>query len=118
MLKLSPNQLEEMDFSDDDYNIDTKQFIPPVLENQPEKIQRAFNILLNKNKNIFAFDLLDLKEPCPLETLQIDTISEKPLVTPPYRRAIREHVEIDLEIQKLLKAGFISPSNSISLSMP
>lgn len=37
---------------------------------------------------------------------------ETPLVTTLYRRAIREHDEIECEVQKLLKAGLIRPPKS------
>ena len=112
MMKLNPKDLEEEDFSDDDYNLSSKEFKPPKLENQPPKIQQGFTRIINQFKDIFAFDLMDLKEPCRVETFHIDTLSEKPLVTRPYKRAIREHDEIETEIQKLLKAEFIRPSHS------
>lgn len=112
MMQLDQKDLEEDDFSDDDYNLSSKEFKPPILENQTPKVQQEFTKIINQFKDIFAFDLMDLKEPCRVETFHIDTLSEKPLVTRPYKRAIREHDEIDTEIQKLLKAGFIRPSNS------
>lgn len=112
MIKLDPKHLEETDFSDDDYNASSKNFIPPKLDKQPQSIQTEFDKLCNQYKKLFAFDLMDLKEPCRVETLTIETTSEKPLVMPPYRRAFREHEEIEVEIQKLLRAKIIRPSTS------
>ena len=90
MFKIEENK-QEIEFSDDDYNIDTKYFKPPILVDQTPQIQNSF---------------IDL---C---TMRIETLSEKTLVTPPYRRAIREHTEINVEIKKILKANIIRPSMS------
>lgn len=68
--------------------------------------------LLREFDCAFAYSTSDLAEPCSLVPVEIRTFSDKPIKLPPYRRAIFENKVIEEEIDSLLKAGIIRPSNS------
>lgn len=67
MLDVPRIQQQEMEFSDDDYNINTEEFKPPILKEQTKEINDKFSKLC-KGNTLFAYDLMDLKEPCLLDT--------------------------------------------------
>ena len=81
------------------FNIETEEFRSRIEE------------FLAKNSTAFATDYEELGE-CTVRKHTIKTESETPIFLPPYRKSINERAAIKEEIDKMLKAKVIRPSNS------
>ena len=67
---------------------------------------------LDGNRHCFARSMQDLKEPCRISQHEITILESKPIRMPQYRKSIEENKIINEEVQKLLDANIIRPSNS------
>ena len=72
---------------------------------------REVEQLINKNKDIFASCASDLK-PTNLTEATLDTGDHDPIRQRPYRNPLALRYQLDAEIDDMLKAGVISPSQS------
>ena len=76
-----------------------------------EKIRTPVSELLLKNRDIFAFNDLDLKRTDLLEA-DVDTGSARPINLKPYRTPIMQRSVVSKTIDDLLEAGLIRRSDS------
>ena len=75
------------------------------------------NLLLNlleENKDVFASNINDLQKPCSIGEHQIILTEDNinPIRLNQYRKSIEENKVVDEEINRLLGANIIRPSNS------
>ena len=80
----------------------------PDLENN--KIERL-ETLLNKYKQIFAFDSSNVGE-CNIIQFTVDTGDTKPIKQNPYRYSASQRDEINRQINKWVDAGIVAPCRS------
>jgi hypothetical protein len=86
---------------------------PLMVSKEPldEKQQKLFNNLCNDVGGMFATDFNDLGE-CKVREHVINLKDPTPIFTYPYRKSLKERKEIQLEIEKMLKAKIIRKSKS------
>ena len=68
--------------------------------------------LIDKFQDTFAKSLNDLRSPCNIGKFEIKLSDQTPIFQYPYRKSIKEREEIQIEIQKMLDAKIIRPSQS------
>ena len=76
-----------------------------------EHQKKEFREFLIRNREMFATSMFELGA-CNLNKFTIITTTEKPIYQHPYRKSERERLAIKQEIEKMLKAKIIQPSNS------
>ena len=67
---------------------------------------------LTKNAALFAASAGELEEPCSILEYHIETTDEKPISFKPYGRSAFEDDLLDKDVEEMLKAKIIEPSNS------
>jgi len=77
----------------------------------PINQQHQLKIILNKYSDCFAKNSTDLGS-IDIGNVPIPTISDDPINLPPYRLSLKEQTELQRQVDELLKAGLIVPSNS------
>ena len=115
--------LTEIDIQD--YNAEDIEFYDFPLEAPRDEIDFKINEKLLSssqlmwlknflvgNRHCFARSMQDLKEPCRISQHEITILESKPIRMPQYRKSIEENKIINEEVQKLLDANIIRPSNS------
>lgn len=108
---------EEEEFFEDFFETDKDkiqegELIIGEADEKCEETKRKFKRLLEQFSDVFATSLEDLGNPCPLEEHKINTINETPIFQYPYRKSPKENDLIKEEVDKMLKANIIRPSNS------
>jgi hypothetical protein len=73
---------------------------------------RKVKDFLTKNSDLFAASAGDLEEPCSILEYHIETTDEKPISFKPYGRSAFEDDLLDKDVEEMLKANIIEPSNS------
>ncbi len=102
-------ELEDMDFFEN-WNRNGFDGIKPSCE-LSKKEMILVDALSEKIKNGFAKEFSDLGK-CNILPCKINLISDEIVKVPNYRKSIVEHAIIEKEVEKMLKAGIISQSNS------
>ena len=88
------------------------EYVPVVdNENLPEEQKEKLNKLLQKNSDIFAKNEFDLGKTNLLKA-SIDTGNSPPVQKRPYRTPFAYRDELKRQLNEMLQAGIVSPSNS------
>ena len=82
-----------------------------INKNLSEEEQCKICEVLSRNNEVFAKSKADLGD-CDLLELEIDTKDSPPLSTQPYKSAWKERYIVRDEVQKMIQAGVVKPSNS------
>jgi len=91
-----------------EHDLDKELIIGPSLT--PNERKQVVD-LIRKYQDIIAWELSDVVTTDVYEC-SLDVISDIPVAYPPYRTTPKEREIVEAEVQKLLKAGKIHPSNS------
>ena len=78
---------------------------------EPNDIKRVKEFL-EINIPLFASSAEDLAAPCSVLEYHIETINEKPINLRPYGRSVFENDLLDRDVDIMLKANIVEPSNS------
>ena len=73
---------------------------------------KTFQQLIKRNTDVFANSVKELKAPCTVTKFKIELSDTKPIRLPPYRKSVHENKIIQDEINKMLDANIIRPSQS------
>ncbi|CAF1094980.1 unnamed protein product [Brachionus calyciflorus] len=95
---------------DDVVNLDFNNKIPNTKNSK-------LNDLILKNKNVFSLNLNDLG-CCNSVKFEIETNSENPIMSQPFRQPLFLIDEMRKEVDKMLKAGIISPGKTGTWASP
>lgn len=76
----------------------------------PEEISKIRE-LLRSYGHVFAWSPMDLKV-CPRFTYTIDTGNATPIHQSPYRHSLAERMEIQRQVEQMIAAGIVEPSQS------
>ncbi|MES2216505.1 MAG: RNase H-like domain-containing protein [Patescibacteria group bacterium] len=87
--------------------LDLLHINPDLPEDEALKIRQ----LLKQFGHVFAWSPLDLKT-CPRFTYTIDTGDATPIRQRPYRHSFKERMEIQRQVEEMISAGIVEPSQS------
>ena len=110
----------EIDYIDDSHCFDLEKLdfdlLQPKTCLKPTNLE-SFNDLLKKYEDIFAATVEQLQY-CKNVTFKIETTSETPIFSTPYRQPPKLLKEMKSELDSLLKAGIISPAPAGTWTFP
>ena len=77
----------------------------------PEQQSKVKKLII-ENSDVFANSTADLKKPCNLGAMKINTTSNLPIRQLPYRKSYIDREKIKNQVKDLIEAGLIRPSDS------